>query len=656
MYLCSIKRTGKALPQTLPEVIRNEVSSMVDIISFGVPDTNPPAAPRTNVPSFEAPSRDASKTPTPSQPQSSNSALLGMNLAPQATGFPGMQLQQTGFQPQQTGFPQPQQTGIPSLQVQQTGFNASGMRPPQTGFSQVPGIGNIPPMPPMPTGMSSLAPGGFMQSQPTGIPGQWGFVNAPASSLPGLEALKQQMMPQPGREQFSMKGLEGKAKVPWAITKVEKQLYDQLFDTWDGLGKGLIGGDVAIEVFGQSGLPKEDLMQIWTLADPNNRGKLNKDEFAVAMHLIYRRLNGNEVPSRLPPELIPPSTKKFSESVSTVKGYLAQSRQTGALQPQATGVSYLKNRSFRGDTSGVPRKDATVYRFNEEQESGYKSSARHRVRDGRSPSPAVSKSPASEELTLDQLRKKVKEKQVLLDAIDIKDENRAEDDEILDRRDRRDCDDLYRRIRRVQEDIDSHPNAGLRVDDTDAERRQMKRQLQNLTDRLPEIASKVRNTERQIADAKLELFRLRDAREHPESASSIVGTGPGGAITESDRLKAKSRIMMQQRLAALTGKPVETVSEDGDEAASKRLAMETERINSEKSNNERMTRDVEESLNDFRRTVEASLNDISGKSSSASSEHEKRRWEDGLGVEDEVKNFIFDLQRQSRGVKTRREE
>lgn len=294
MYLCALKRSGKSIPSQLPEVIRNEVSSMVDIISFGVPDDRPQAAPRSNVPNFSAPeppSRQDSKTPTQAQPGPSNSALLGMNLAQQQTGFPGMQpqptgfqSQQTGFQPQQTGF-QPQQTGMPSLQVQQTGFGG-GIMPQQTGYGQTPGIGNVPPMPPMPTGMSSLAPGGFLQSQPTGKPGQWGFVNAPASSLPGLEALKQQMMPQPGREQFSMKGLEGNAKIPWAITKIEKQMYDQLFESWDGLGKGLIGGDVAIEVFGQSGLPKNDLMQIWTLADPSNRGKLNKDEFAVAMHLV----------------------------------------------------------------------------------------------------------------------------------------------------------------------------------------------------------------------------------------------------------------------------------------------------------------------------------------------------------------------------------
>jgi len=339
-----------------------------------------------------------------------------------------------------------------------------------------------------------------------------------------------------------------------------------------------------------------------------------------------------------------------------VKGFLASSRKQSALQPQATGVSYMKSRSFHGDGNTGLRKDGTVYKFNDEG-SGYRSSARHRAR-GASPSPAVSasSSPGPEEMSLDQLRKRVREKRILLDAIDIKDEARTEDEDVLDRRDRRDADDLYRRIRRVQDDIDNHANAGLRSTDSDAERRQMKRQLQNLTDRLPEIASKVRNTERRIAEAKLELFRLRDARQHPESASSIVGTGPGGAITESDRLKSKSRAMMQQRLAALTGKPVDPVGNDGGEAAAKRLADESQRINFEKANNERMTRDVEESVNEFQRSLEDSLNEVSGRHKVGASEHEKRRWEDGLGVEDEVKDFIFELQRQSRSAALKRED
>ena len=339
-----------------------------------------------------------------------------------------------------------------------------------------------------------------------------------------------------------------------------------------------------------------------------------------------------------------------------MKSFLQEGRKASALQPQITGVSYLKSRSFHDTTTAQERKDGTVYRFDDNQ-VGYKSSARHRAKGARSPSPAVGGSPSPSpgpEMTLDQLRKKVREKQILLDAIDIKDEGEVENDDILDRRDRRDADDLYRRIRRVQDDIDANPNAAVGGTDPEAERRQLRRQLQNLADRLPDLASKVRKTERSIADAKLSLFRLRDAKAHPGSASVIIGTGPGGAITESDRIKARSKAMMQQRLAALTGKPTVSTSND-DEAASRRLAEETQNIKSEQESNDRMTRDVEDSLTEFQKSLEDSLKFAPGESGGIS-DSERRRWEEALGVEDEVKEFIFDLQRQSHSAKLRREE
>lgn len=661
MYLCNLKLVGKDLPASLPERIANEVSSMVDIISFGVPDDRPQTVSRTNAPNFDAPLQQSSAS-TPSiqqpQPQASNSQLLSQINA-QPTGFASqynLQQQPTGFQPQPTGFQQlggfgPQQTGL-HQNPQATGF--SGRRPPMPSMPYTDSIL------PMQTGASMLP----LNAQPTGRPGQWGLVNAPASGLPNIDALQQRMMPQPGREGgYTTAGLSGSATVPWAVTKDEKKRYDQLFKAWDGFNKGFIGGDVAIEIMGQSGLDKSDLEKIWTLSDPGNKGRLNMDEFAVAMHLIYRKLNGYPVPNRLPPELVPPSTRNIADSIGTVKSLLSQDAETrkssGAfLQPQRTGVSYLKNHSFRTDSSPstFTRKDATVFRNNDD-DVGYKSSARRRLGNGgRTPSPVQSSSPSSErsneEQSIEQLRKKVREKQVLLDAMDFKDENAAEEDDELDRRDRRDAEELFRRIRRVQEDIDNHPSATLRNVDSSAERRALTRQLQALTDRLPEIASEVRKTERTIADAKLELFRLKDAKSHPDSAAAIVGTGPGGAVTESDRLKARAKAMMQQRSAALTGKTSSTGGDDPS-AAAKRMEEENSRISSEKDNNERMVRDVEDSVRDFSRGLEDSLKD-GGEDST--SEHERRRWEDGLGVEDEVKDFIFDLQRSSRSARIRGEE
>ncbi|KAF2266378.1 hypothetical protein CC78DRAFT_615188 [Lojkania enalia] len=638
MYLCNLKLTGKDLPNSLPERIKNEVSSMVDIISFGVPDDQPSRpTPPSNAPSFDAPLNQSSQqAPTIQQPkpQQSNSQLLS-SLVSQPTGF-GQQ--STGFQPQQTGF------------AQASGGGYTGPRPP---------------MPPMPTGFGGPSQTGMapLNAQPTGMPGQWGLANNPTTGLPNIEALAQRMMPQTGREggTHTTAGLTGNAQIPWAITKGEKKLYDETFKAWDGLNKGYISGDQALEIFGQSGLPRPDLERIWTLSDSADRGRLNLDEFAVAMHLIYRKLNGYPVPNRLPPELIPPSTRNIDASIGTMKSLLSRDAEerkaSGAfLQPQKTGVSYLKSHSFRsGSPLGGVRKDATVYRNNDDQ-IGYRSSARRRLGEGgRSPSPAQPSSPSSErsqdELSVEQLRKLVKEKQILLDAMDIRDENAADEDDALDRRDRREAEDLYHRIRRIQEDIDGHPKAAFRSSDSDAERRALKRQLQNLTDRLPELASNVRRTEREIADAQLELFRLKDAKAHPGSASSIVGTGPGGSITEADRLKARAKAMMQARSAALTGRPVP----EGDDtsAAAERLEKESSRIRSERENNERMIRDVEDSVREYTKGLEASLKE-GGHDSTG--EHERRRWEDGLGVEDEVKDFIFDLQRSSRVARVRKED
>ena len=41
------------------------------------------------------------------------------------------------------------------------------------------------------------------------------------------------------------------------------RIYDGILQAWDGLGKGYIGGETAIEVFRQSGLPRTDLERIW---------------------------------------------------------------------------------------------------------------------------------------------------------------------------------------------------------------------------------------------------------------------------------------------------------------------------------------------------------------------------------------------------------
>nr|KAK5450039.1 hypothetical protein LTR18_000053 [Exophiala xenobiotica] len=100
----------------------------------------------------------------------------------------------------------------------------------------------------------------------------------------------------------------------WVVTPADKARFDSIFATIDRQGSGYINGEQAVEFFGNARLPEESLAQIWDLADINSEGRLNKDEFAVAMYLIRQQRatkdgRGN-LPSTLPPALVPPSMRK----------------------------------------------------------------------------------------------------------------------------------------------------------------------------------------------------------------------------------------------------------------------------------------------------------------------------------------------------------
>lgn len=237
---------------------------------------------------------------------------------PQPTGFPGQQQPgfagQQGFQQQQTGFPgqqlQSQPTGFPGqqLQPQQTGFPASGFQraPPPP----------VPPVPPIPSQfqqqqqpqnvqtsgfLGAQQPNRLMNSspglsplaaQPTGFPGaggmrplvpqMTGFVDprltmmtntflpantsAPynAAGVPQFQQQQNGFNLQQSFQQHNQAQRGNTApRVPWALSKAEKKNYDQIFRAWDMQGTGFISGQTALEVFGQSGLDRNDLAKIW---------------------------------------------------------------------------------------------------------------------------------------------------------------------------------------------------------------------------------------------------------------------------------------------------------------------------------------------------------------------------------------------------------
>jgi hypothetical protein len=140
-----------------------------------------------------------------------------------ATGYPGQQQQ---FQQQ----PQPGYGGYPQQQQPQFGGGI------QSQF------------------VSTFMPSQSIQPTPYMDPSQMQFQQQ-QQGAPSL----QQSFAQSNQQQTG----QSTVPIPWALTADEKKRYDQIFRAWDPQGTGFIAGSLSKEVFGQAGLERDDLMDIW---------------------------------------------------------------------------------------------------------------------------------------------------------------------------------------------------------------------------------------------------------------------------------------------------------------------------------------------------------------------------------------------------------
>ena len=85
----------------------------------------------------------------------------------------------------------------------------------------------------------------------------------------------------------------------------EKAKYDGVFHTMLRSSAGsYVEGDTARRFLCRSNLPTEELARIWELADLDADGRLTRQEFAIAMHLVTRRVAGYSIPATVPPSLL----------------------------------------------------------------------------------------------------------------------------------------------------------------------------------------------------------------------------------------------------------------------------------------------------------------------------------------------------------------
>ncbi|KAJ1801011.1 hypothetical protein LPJ59_000630 [Coemansia sp. RSA 2399] len=140
--------------------------------------------------------------------------------------------------------------------------------------------------------------------------------------------------------------------VHWDVTPDERKRYDQYFKSLDQNRTGYLAGDVPVNFFLKSRLPDYLLSSVWELADINHCGRLSKDEFAVAMHLINSKLAGKDLPDNLPSTLVPPSMRKAGISGSSMQNISPQLHSGSVTEPGYPQEGLNRTDSYAASSRG----------------------------------------------------------------------------------------------------------------------------------------------------------------------------------------------------------------------------------------------------------------------------------------------------------------
>ncbi|XP_056641885.1 intersectin-1-like isoform X1 [Diorhabda sublineata] len=187
-------------------------------------------------------------------------------------------------------------------------------------------LGSVPMIPPVPVNtVAPLTGPGISPGQSVGVVSRPGATSTPRASVTSLERTH---------------SIESVSSQPeWSVPHQTKLKYTQIFNTTDRTRSGFLSGAQARNVMVQTKLPQNILAQIWALSDMDSDGRLGCEEFVLAMHLCEQASLGHPPPTKLPPDLVPPSFRRTRTTSVSSQG-------SGAPVDQDPASTLLQQNSF----------------------------------------------------------------------------------------------------------------------------------------------------------------------------------------------------------------------------------------------------------------------------------------------------------------------
>lgn len=394
------------------------------------------------------------------------------------------------------------------------------------------------------------------------------------------------------------------------------------------------------------------------------------------MHLIYRKLNGYDVPTSLPPELIPPSTRELKDTVDTLKDSIlkniAQKKSVTSFNSSPTSLSIPSTQRSRSVSPGPlykrnGKKEKSEYE--DDNNVGYVSSARRmgpdRARwnsqDALSSSTTASitssygyrgKATRILDLRKDIAACKEKLKQMEEESKNITPKKYNE----LPYLEQKDINELKDKIRELQQELIRSGGNGSKnkwevyIDKT-SELSNLAGQEKSLTselrfmldENLYVLIKQVEETVDDLKNKKIEDLKQNHAKSLGEPANllldNIEGTGPNGEVTEADRIRAKAKALIAAKMGKITGKGTNSTKINLDEELKK---IEEERLEFKiyLDSIRDSIQEVEDNIKEIGMEMSLIGLDIRKYEQDQKIIDERNRFENGFKVAQDLKEFI----------------